>query len=77
MKKLTGLMDYAAVSNVKISAAPVCWHIDHTLITANVIVQAIENSNPAEYHNKASFAKWYVFIFNKIPGVKEFNRQKL
>jgi hypothetical protein len=63
-------MEYAAVSNLKISGAPVGWHIDHALLTANVIIQAIEGSNPAEYKSRFSFAKWYVFTFNKIPRGK-------
>ena len=64
---LKSKMEYAAVSNSKISGAPVGWHIDHTLLVIKAIIHAIENSNPSEYRSKPSFAKWYVFAFRKIP----------
>ena len=64
---LKSKMEYATVSNLKVSGAPVGWHIDHALLTVNVIIQAIESSNPAEYKSKFTFARWFVFTFNKIP----------
>ena len=60
-------MEYTAVSNLKISGAPVGWHIDHALLVITVIINAIENSNPVEYSSKPSLVKWYVFTFRKIP----------
>lgn len=64
---LKSKMEYAAVSNLKISGAPVAWHIDHALLVINAITHSIEKSNPSEYSSKRSFGKWYVFTFHKIP----------
>lgn len=68
LKKLEDKSKHEAFVNDKISKSPVGWHIEHTLLTINKIITAIENSNPAEYKkSKFSFAKLFVFTFQKIP----------
>ena len=67
INKLENKMEYSAVLNPGISTSSVGWHIHHILLTSNLIIAAIGKSNPAEYKSKFTFAKFYVFTFNKIP----------
>ena len=60
-------IDYLEIINPGISKSAVSWHMEHSLLTMNLIIKAIESSNPNEYENKFSLAKLYVFTFRKIP----------
>ncbi|MEP6584830.1 MAG: DUF1569 domain-containing protein [Ginsengibacter sp.] len=77
MKKLKSLINQLesnfgniAYSNPAISKGSVGWHIDHTLLTTNAVIKAIEKSNPAEYKSKFSFVKFYILTSQKIPRAR-------
>ncbi|MBK7434830.1 MAG: DinB family protein [Chitinophagaceae bacterium] len=53
-----------------ISKSPVSWHIDHSLLTIKVIIDAVKNSDPAKYSPKFNMMKTLVFTLNKIPRGK-------
>lgn len=53
--------------NLVISKSPVGWHIEHSLLTINVIIERLKNSNPDAYRWKFNFPKMLVFTINKIP----------
>ncbi len=53
--------------NQAISKSPVGWHIEHSLLTINLIIQALQNSNPGHYKRRISFSKIVVFAVKKIP----------
>ncbi len=67
LKELENKNRFSETINSKVSKAPVGWHIEHTLLAVNKIIKALERSNPTEYRPKRSFAKFFVFTFNKIP----------
>ena len=50
-----------------ISKGTVGWHIEHSLLTLNVIIEAMKNSNDREYKYCFKLPKWYVLTFGKIP----------
>ena len=58
------------VVNNTVSKGSVGWHIEHTLLTFNLIIEALKKSNPADYKWKFSFTKLLVFTMNKIPRGK-------
>lgn len=70
INKLEDKIEYSTISNHKISKSSVGWHIEHALLTTNLIINAIAKSNPAKYKSKFSFAKLFVFTFKKIPRGK-------
>ena len=70
INKLENKMECLAVLNPQISKSSVGWHFEYTLLTTNLIINAIEESKPADYKSKFSFAKLFVFTFNKIPRGK-------
>ena len=70
ISKLEDKIEYSGISNNKISKSSVGWHIEHVLLTTNLIINAITKSNPAKYKSKFSFAKLFVFTFKKIPRGK-------
>src|SRR5687767_923860 len=53
-----------------ISAAPVGWHIAHSLLTINIIIEALKRSDPAIYKWKFNFPRLLVYTINKIPRGK-------
>ncbi len=55
------------VLNTHVSSSSVGWHIEHVLLTTNLIIKGIERSDPEAYKAKYNFAKFYVFALNKIP----------
>jgi hypothetical protein len=53
--------------NSDISEAPVGWHIEHSLLTISVIIDALKKSDPAKFKYSFKLAKVVVFGLNKIP----------
>lgn len=53
-----------------VSAAPVAWHIDHSLRVIIKTVSAMEESDQMKYQKKFSFRKSLVFLSGKIPRGK-------
>ena len=50
-----------------VSISNVGWHIEHTLLTINLIIEAVKKSNPLNYKWSFKFARVFVFTINKIP----------
>lgn len=61
---------YAGARASRISASPVSWHIDHSLLTIKVIIDAVKNSDPSNYAPKFNLMKTLVFMLNMIPRGK-------
>lgn len=53
--------------NPQVSKASVGWHIEHTLLTIRVILEALKNSKPEEYKWKFNFVRQLVLTTKKIP----------
>ncbi len=53
--------------NQATSKASVGWHIEHTLLTFNLITNTLKKSNPNNYKWKFNFTRFFVFTINKIP----------
>ena len=53
--------------NTAVSQAPVGWHIQHSLLVALQIINAVEKSNPADYRWKFNGSRLLVFTLNKFP----------
>ena len=56
--------------NSAISKSSVGWHIEHSLITINLIIDAVKNSTPENYKWKFNAVRFFVFTFNHIPRGK-------
>lgn len=61
--------DYAIV-NPEISKSPVGWHIEHTLLTLNVVYNAMKQSNPGDYNATFDIRRMIVMVLGKIPRGK-------
>src|SRR2546423_10523612 len=91
LEKLIGeLQEKIAQQNIlneNISSSPVGWHIEHSLLTIDVITYALKNSDPQKYKRSFNFSKAYVFITGHIPRgriqspkyvrPKDYNEQSL
>lgn len=56
--------------DLSVSASPVGWHIEHSLLVIKRIIKAVESSDPANYKWKFNLNRNYVFTFRKIPRGK-------
>jgi hypothetical protein len=56
--------------NTAVSKTAVGWHIQHSLLVAMQIINAVEKSNPADYKYKFSLLRFVVYTRNKIPRGK-------
>ncbi len=54
-------------TNLSVSATAVGWHMAHSLLTINQIVEALKNSDPGKYKWKFNLAKTFVYTIGKIP----------
>lgn len=53
--------------NEAISKSSVGWHIEHTLLAINLIIDQLKKSDPNDYKWEFSFTRILVFTINKIP----------
>ena len=77
MNKLTDLINqletiipFCEKMNESVSKVAAGWHIEHTMLTAIRIIDALEKSDPSGYHWKFNPSKIFVFTLNKIPRGK-------
>jgi hypothetical protein len=74
MNKLSTLIDqleqYIAKQssiNPSVSRSSAGWHIEHSLLTIDSIVEALRKSEPASYKGKFSFPRLLISTINRIP----------
>lgn len=77
MKKLEALLTELEnkipkqeVMNLMVSKSSVGWHIEHSLLTFNLIIETLKKSNPKDYKWTFNFMRTLVFAMNKIPRGK-------
>ncbi len=56
--------------NLQVSQSTVGWQIEHSLLTINGIVGAVQKSNPKDYKWKFSLMKIIILATKKIPRGK-------
>lgn len=56
--------------DLQVSQSTVGWQIEHSLLTLNGIITAIQNSNPIKYRRNISIMKWMILATKKIPRGK-------
>jgi DinB superfamily len=59
-----------AVTNTAVSSSSVGWHIEHSLLVINGVLQTLASSNPADYKWSFSFPRLVVLMSGKIPRGK-------
>jgi len=77
MEKLKRLLDTLEskipnqeVLNTLVSKSSVGWHIEHSLLVMNLVIESIEKSDPDNYKRTFNFKRLLVFTINKIPRGK-------
>ncbi|MBK7887142.1 MAG: hypothetical protein IPJ86_07535 [Bacteroidetes bacterium] len=65
--EIEGLLPHQSKSQPAISGAPVGWHIEHSLLTINRIITALEKSDATGYKSSFKLSKLIVFSMGKIP----------
>ncbi len=67
LKELDSKINIQERVNEKVSASSVGWHIEHSLLTIDIITEALKHSNPDRFKRRFSVAAVYVFTTGKIP----------
>ena len=53
-----------------ISSGSVGWHIEHSLLVFNAVINALSKSNPSDYKKTFDIRRSFVLTFGKIPRGK-------
>lgn len=64
---LESLLPNYSTKNPVISASTVGWHMQHSLLTINAIIAALQKSQPVHFKKRFSFARFIVLSFKTIP----------
>jgi len=67
INELETLLPKHECANLRISQSIVGWHIEHTLLTLNLIIEQLIKSDPDTYKWQFNFTRTLVFAINKIP----------
>jgi hypothetical protein len=74
MKKLYHILDYfetildkTEIENQNISSSSIGWHIEHTLVSIDLIVEALRKLPQTPYKPIHSFSKYFILITGQIP----------
>ena len=70
IQELESYIPHHAVSNPQVSKGAVGWHIDHTLLTMNLIIDVMSKSDPEAYRWKFNVMRTLVCTTGKIPRGK-------
>ncbi|MDQ3047978.1 MAG: hypothetical protein M3R27_10550 [Bacteroidota bacterium] len=65
--ELEAKIEQTEILSPAISSSSVGWHVEHTLLTINAIIEALKRSDPSQYKWEFSLPKILVFMLNKIP----------
>lgn len=68
--KLSGYIPQFELKNPEVSHASVGWHIAHSHLVINSVIESLKNSNPSEYKWKFSLLHLYVLIKGGFPRGK-------
>jgi hypothetical protein len=68
--KLESSIEDHAIINASVSKASVGWHIEHTLLTLDLIISALSKSNPSEYKRTFDIRRTILLVFGTIPRGK-------
>ncbi len=66
LKEIEILISKQELLKENVSAAAIGWHIEHSLLTINAIIDQLKRSNPADYKWEFNFTRTLVFTINKI-----------
>jgi DinB superfamily len=70
LEKFETTIPQAMAVNEAVSKGSVGWHIEHSLITLNLILETLKKSNPKYYNWSFNFKRMVVYALNKIPRGK-------
>lgn len=63
-------LQHSELLETSISKSDVGWHITHSLLVINLVIDDLKNSDPKNYKPTFNLIRSMVFTFNKIPRGK-------
>ena len=70
LHKIENHIPHSEVKNRAVSGGSAGWHIAHSLLTIQVVVDALNQSNPKEYKWDFNWKRTFLFATQKIPKGK-------
>ena len=74
MKKIEQLLDeieshipHQEKINSEVSSGSVGWHIEHMLLTMNMVIKGLKDSDPKQYKSRFDIKRIFVMAAGKIP----------
>ena len=66
LEELESKIESFEMINPAVSTSSVGWHIEHSFLVINVIIDGLKKSNPNDYRWKFNLKRLYVYTINKI-----------
>jgi hypothetical protein len=70
IQELESGIPFQEILKPSISKSTVGWHIEHSLLTINLVINAIEKSDPSTYKHTFSFIRMLIMTTKRIPRGK-------
>lgn len=67
LKQLEDRVPTQAITNLTVSKSCIGWHIEHSLLTLDVVIDALKRSNPNDYNWTFNFTRTLILTTKKIP----------
>ena len=67
LEELDSKIENFELVNPAVSTSSVGWHIEHSFLVINVIIEGLKKSNPNDYKWKFNLKRLYFYTINKIP----------
>ena len=67
LEELDSKIENFELVNPAVSTSSVGWHVEHSILVIDVIIEGLKKSNPNDYKWKFNLKRLYVYTINKIP----------
>ena len=67
LSKIETAMSHHEKISLPVSKSSVGWHVEHTLLTINAIIDDLQKSEPKNYKHTYNLRKFLIFTIKKIP----------
>lgn len=67
LEQLESKIENFELVNPAVSNSSIGWHIEHSFLVINVIIEGLKKSNPDDYKWKFNLKRLFVYTINKIP----------
>ena len=69
LEELDSKIENFELVNPAVSTSSVGWHVEHSILVIDVIIEGLKKSNPNDYKWKFNLKRLYVYTINKMSSI--------